>query len=713
MSSANANIDLSDPDQSPDTPSATGISDLPLTSTQKVVSIFEILQNIIAHLDNGEPDDLVRCLPVSKAFFECAAHILCQRITVPDYEFTVSRARDPVIYEESCPSCRPDFPYIPPSIPGTTTHTPREKDPIHVSKSYENGHTDESGSSDNEDVTEYAIEDGGDVEDLHRQTGVACDQRERVEAKGDEHAEQNSQDAVGNIDSGTHEIDRTELTNESDDKDYELDEPSVFIKAMYRHVRVLNIEPHGRCAELSVLRPLPNVQTVIACGDFLLCDTNDTSTSSCGLSPAHPFRLVLDGLCMSLLCEDWTSPRLLTPNVETLVLRLRYDMGQDCCRTMDMLPIGCKPKRVVIMFPIERFRESIFPDDLDDENHRYWMRARPLPPMALSPADLEKAKGREERTSERSDNWFQRIARVCLLVPDSCEILIVGADQPAIYIRNLSAYDPSLPIDPEQPQPRSRPQALSSLRRHLERFPIPVEPYVSDYEQLWLSTSDIPYDTFGLVSLMDGSSTAGLDVDQQDESKVSTLDPFVHGPECNLYAVYGQSGRVVSARIKPGLIDNEQLPAATSLIQRRVAVIKSLIHTWIDEVFDRLPQFPWETEHLEWHDRRDFDRYYMYLKAIEKDEAEMDRTRALYKRLEEKARVSLYEIFNIHDMDPIIPAPLEVLDAWKEGLRFAPTKAELEARRVGKHRKVRFMTLHEYHRLEGNNDELDDPSMYL
>jgi hypothetical protein len=75
MSSANANIDLSDPDQSPDTPSATGISDLPLTSTQKVVSIFEILQNIIAHLDNGEPDDLVRCLPVSKAFFECAAHI--------------------------------------------------------------------------------------------------------------------------------------------------------------------------------------------------------------------------------------------------------------------------------------------------------------------------------------------------------------------------------------------------------------------------------------------------------------------------------------------------------------------------------------------------------------------------------------------------------------------------------------------------------------
>jgi hypothetical protein len=41
------------------------------------------------------------------------------------------------------------------------------------------------------------------------------------------------------------------------------------------------------------------------------------------------------------------------------------------------------------------------------------------------------------------------------------------------------------------------------------------------------------------------------------------------------------------------------------------------------------------------------------------------------------------------------------------------TRKEIEIKRKEAHGKTRFITTYEYHKMEGNNDEMDDPSKYL
>ena len=50
---------------------------------------------------------------------------------------------------------------------------------------------------------------------------------------------------------------------------------------------------------------------------------------------------------------------------------------------------------------------------------------------------------------------------------------------------------------------------------------------------------------------------------------------------------------------------------------------------------------------------------------------------------------------------------------WRRGQKFANTREEIEVIRRIKHGRIQFISTHEYHQMEGNNDEMDDPSKYL
>jgi hypothetical protein len=44
---------------------------------------------------------------------------------------------------------------------------------------------------------------------------------------------------------------------------------------------------------------------------------------------------------------------------------------------------------------------------------------------------------------------------------------------------------------------------------------------------------------------------------------------------------------------------------------------------------------------------------------------------------------------------------------------WAKTREEIEFKRMMRHKNISFMTTHQYHLAEGNNDEMDDPNRYL
>jgi hypothetical protein len=105
------------------------------------------------------------------------------------------------------------------------------------------------------------------------------------------------------------------------------------------------------------------------------------------------------------------------------------------------------------------------------------------------------------------------------------------------------------------------------------------------------------------------------------------------------YVWYGQKGRIISAT-KPHRIAREHVPWARAVINKRVAVMETLLHRWIDHILDsRLPSL--------------------------------------------------------------------------QSQRFHKIRGETnEVRRI-KHANIHFISTYQYHRLEGNDDEMDDPSKYL
>jgi hypothetical protein len=130
------------------------------------------------------------------------------------------------------------------------------------------------------------------------------------------------------------------------------------MKEMYKYVRVVSVEQHDSCDRLAVSHPLPYVQTVIARGHKRGCLPSLSQKGLlCGFLPRHPFRLVLDYLCAGLICQQCTSPNLLSEYVETLVLRLQHETPYTSCPTRD-LPHHFNPKRLVLLLKQEPSRKE-------------------------------------------------------------------------------------------------------------------------------------------------------------------------------------------------------------------------------------------------------------------------------------------------------------------------------------------------------------------
>lgn len=445
---------------------------------------------------------------------------------------------------------------------------------------------------------------------------------------------------------------------------------SIFTRRMYQNVRVLIIEPHSGCSRLADYHPLPNVHTVIARGSQArVCTPSDWDQTTCAILPTSPFRLVLDGCCRSLVCGSCTSSSLLSPSIDTLVVRLRMDYDNSEWCSKGNLPPDCRPRRLVIMFPSAKFRSAILIPDLNRGGYQY--DSAIYPPEALKPED---ANG-----DMKMYNWFYWMAACILTMPDECEVLVVGADH-AISLRGLPRYDDSLPPDPEL---------------HTRQWGRMMNPA-----------------TFGTANLVHTSGQSYFSYDtswlgHNNQSKKHAKSVQGPGPECNVHACYGQSGRIFSARITRGPIAPDQIANAASIIHRRVAVIESILRAWVDKLLDRTLEPPsWEAEKEDWVDRRDFERYYRYLKAEKKGKKELDAGRKWVE--EEKGSRTRTSTTNSSRANGLS----KDLGTSGEGKGLTP-KDELEARRKLKHKNIRFITLHQYHRLEGNKDEMDDPSSYL
>ena len=49
----------------------------------------------------------------------------------------------------------------------------------------------------------------------------------------------------------------------------------------------------------------------------------------------------------------------------------------------------------------------------------------------------------------------------------------------------------------------------------------------------------------------------------------------------------------------------------------------------------------------------------------------------------------------------------------RRGQELAKTREEIEVIRKIKHGRIQFISTHEYHKMEENDDEMDDPYKYL
>jgi len=385
------------------------------------------------------------------------------------------------------------------------------------------------------------------------------------------------------------------------------------MKEMYKYIRVVSVEQHDSCDRLAESHPLPFVQTVIARGGHKDGCLPSRKGVMCGFLPRHPFRLVLDYLCAGLICQQCTSPNLLSEYVETLVLRFQHETPYTRCPTRE-LPRHFNPKRLIVLFNQESSRREFGRRETDSTGCHM---------VAYGPGE-----GNDEST-----NTFYRMAKVILAVGNECRVYIVGADHAALHVRGLERHDRSLEeFDPLYPHPQKKREAIPLYRRIT--LPRGAQ-WVLDEDEpevcRWV-TAD------GQLHHMDEAMDY---YDGYDSEEVLERERMASGvpPPRSQYVCYDQMGRIVSAT-KPHRVDREHIPWARALINKRVAVMETLIHRWIDHILDsRLPS----TQSQKYHKAR----------------AEVDQVRRI------------------------------------------------------KHASIQFISTYQYHRLEGNNDEMDDPGRFL
>jgi len=624
----------------------------PAAQPQAVAKVLEdpvLLSRILGYLDDGRARDLVTALRVSRDFFHGAASTLCRRIEVPQYEYSATKHRDEVLYAKPCVSCYGDEPVTYKRPKGVTAH-----------RSVEPGLTRRFTKR---------------IHPTYRLIYAAT-------AK---------------------------------------------MREMYCHVRVVTVEQHEGCDDLAISHPLPFVRTVIVRGGHKsVCSPAQTGLR-CGFLPSHPFRLILDGLCGAMLCKDCTSFRLLSPMVETLVLRVRYSLERFYCDTMK-LPSNFNPSKLVIFFPCETREPVLNMQDKTTGEHHLW---------ALGPGDIkpDSEKGRHGHTKkyDMMSNTFYRLAKLCLAVGNECKIYIVGADHGALHMRGFELQDPSLDaFEPLFPRPEG-PEDRYNFEKRL-RNPNNVDP------------------------------------DKQDDARVDEDEDKWVDRHTFPYACFDQNGRLVSAIRPRGPIPPIHLAAARHMVDTRAEIMERILHRWIDYILDsRLPAAHFEDEKDKFEDREAFETYLAELNdrnslqdqqiwhqnhkcgyrcrsyspdipesdqgenTIEDEDAwenkqeddderdwsawrndpdEMSDWERLDKKLSKEEEVEGFKR-QVRLEDIKRKDELESVEGKAKARVWAKTREEIEHKRMMRHKNISFMTTHQYHQAEGNNDEMDDPNRYL
>jgi len=283
---------------------------------------------------------------------------------------------------------------------------------------------------------------------------------------------------------------------------------------------------------------------------------------------------------------------------------------------------------------------------------------------------------------------------MCLLVNNDCKIYVVAADQAALHLKGL------------------------------ERFETPLEE----------CRSQAP-----------GPQKPGFFERRYDENHGQKKDHWHDRTGESGFAInpcYSQDGQIVSS-IKPRRIPPALLPVAESTIQKRVGAIETLVHKWLDFILDsRMPVEHWEDEKdsvdesglRKWDNRDQFERHLHHLRAKKDQEknqkwhnnhmcwagCQEDYTPEVPESEDEdeNGNVIVENVWadygrpweeRLGDGSKRIVEPKK----WRRGQKFAKTREEIEARRKIKHGRIQFISTYEYHKMEGNNDEMDNPSKYL
>jgi len=424
-----------------------------------------------------------------------------------------------------------------------------------------------------------------------------------------------------------------------------------------------------------------------------------------------------------MVCRTCTPTRLLSSNVETLVISLDYDKPYRRCQP-GTFPKHFDPRRIIVLFEQRRIPhgyEDIGQDSKDSSRVVYIA----------------------EDCKQPRSNIYYRMAKFILLARDKTRLYIEGVDQLALHAKGLEKHDMSLAnLQPKYPHhvPNTRPRKAKKCTTEPHGLVLPkggVWVHDRGYEdRLPDCWHDRDGDIHGVYDEMELSDGEGEEEEEDQKKKREDIAAYRN-------ACYGQNGKVVSATL-PLDIKEELLPLATSLVERRVSVIESLVHRWIECLLDaRIPIIDWDEEKKKgkWRGREDFERHIFEsrAKSRQKEVKNWYKTHSCDKnckygcsfpgipisdddlddgfvivKAEREAEPDPEEPYWRRERKERKP-PKYIVTAkrWKDGQKYQMTRKEIEIKRKEAHGKVRFITTYEYHQMEGNNDEMDEPHKYL
>ena len=327
------------------------------------------------------------------------------------------------------------------------------------------------------------------------------------------------------------------------------------------------------------------------------------------------------------------------------------------------------------------------------------------------------------------------------MMGNDVSIFIVGADQLALNMLDLAEYDESLAdFRPKYPHhvPNTRPRKAPKGSKEPNGLILPKGcrwKYDRGHERpdRWQDADGKEHGVYPEMELSDGEGE-----EEEESAKKAREDLASYRNAC-----YGRNGKVQSATL-PVEINKELLPLATALVEKRVSVIETLIRRWIDYILDaRIPVKDWDEERKKgkWRTREDFERHIFESRA----KSRRDEMRNWYKshlcdrycgractfpgiplgdddvddgfvtvqveREAEPDRDEPYWRLGPKEKKPTIYNV--TAKRWKDGQKYQMTRKEIEIKGKQAHAKLRFISTYEYHKMEGNNDEMDEPHKYL